>query len=96
MTEMTQEEFWENEFKGEWWDKPAQTQSDAESMAARLTDLGFSYEDAKKWVWQVQGEAVLRERARVKKALDQFLDNGVIISENAYKDILGIPRNASL
>jgi len=68
--ELTPEQFWENEFKGEWWMKPASAMSQAEMLANRLDDFGLSREEAKDWVSQVQGEAVLRERARIRKLID--------------------------
>jgi len=60
------------EWAGDWWDKRSLQQTEAEQMATKLTDTGFSYEDAKKWVLEVQAEALEKERIRVGKLLKQI------------------------
>lgn len=59
------------EWAGDWWDKRGLQKTEAEQMATKLTDAGFSYEDAKKWVLEVQAEALEKERIRIRKLLDQ-------------------------
>lgn len=58
------------EWAGDWWNKRPLQRTEAEQMAKKLTDTGFSYEDAKKWVLEVQAEALEKERARIKNILD--------------------------
>jgi hypothetical protein len=69
--------------------------SEAEQLADKLDDCGIEPEEAKAWVARVQAEAVQKERERVKKILDQLDSNGTIMSPNAHRDILGLPRRTS-
>lgn len=69
--------------------------TEAEQLIEKLDDCGLGYEEAKAWVSRVQAEAVREERERVKKILDQLDSNGTIMSPNAHRDILGLPRRTS-
>lgn len=69
--------------------------TEAEKLADKLDDCGIDSEEAKAWVSRVQAEAVQKERERVKKVLDRLDSNGVIMSPNAHRDIIGLPRRTS-
>lgn len=69
--------------------------TEAEKLADKLDDCGIDPEEAKAWVSRVQAEAVRRERNRVVAILDTQIENGLIISPNAVRDIFGLPRNSS-